>query len=75
VVTKLGEPLDVPIMKEEIDILHKLYNRKNHPNSIIIKYINYKKMAQPYRKQTELKNVKLSDLFSTCSVADVAQST
>ena len=32
-------------------------------------------MAQPYRKRTELKNVKLSDLFSTCSVADVAQST
>lgn len=75
VVIKLGERLDVPIMKEEIDILHKLYNRKNNPKSIIIKFINYKKMAQPYRKRTELKNVKLSGLFSTCSVEDVAQST
>ena len=75
VVIKLGERLDVPIVKEEIDITHKLYNGKNHPKSIIVKFINYKKKAQLYRKRTELKNVKISDLFSTCSVADVAQST
>ena len=75
VVIKLGERLDVPIAKEEIDILHKLYNGKNHPKSIIVKFINYKKKAQLYRKRTELKNVKISDLFSACSVADVAQST
>lgn len=75
VVIKLGERLDVPIPKEEIDISHKLYNGKNHPKSIIVKFINYKKKAQLYRKRTELKNVKISDLFSTCSVPDVAQST
>ena len=74
-VIKLGERLDVPIAREEIDISHKLYNRKNHPKSIIVKFINYKKKAQLYRKRTELKNVKISDLFSACSVADVAQST
>ena len=32
-------------------------------------------MAKPYRKRTQIKNVKLSDTFSTCLVADVAQST
>ena len=75
VVIKLGERLGVPISKEEIDISHKLYNGKNHPKSIIVKIISYKKKAQLYRKRTELKNVKISDLFSTLSVADVAQST
>ena len=73
-VIKLGERL-VPIAREEIDISHKLYNGKNHPKSIIVKFINYKKKAQLYRKRTKLKNVKISDLFSACSVADVAQST
>ena len=67
VVIKLGEQLDVPIEKEEIYISHKLYNGKNHPKSIIVKFINYKKKAQLYRKRTELKNVKISDLFSTLS--------
>ena len=43
VVIKLGERLDVPIAKEEIDISHKLYNGKNHPKSIIVKFINYKR--------------------------------
>ena len=74
VVIKLGERLGVPIAKEEIDISHKLYNGKNHPKSIV-KFISYKKKAQLYRKRTELKNVKISDLFSTLLVADVAQST
>ena len=75
VVIKLGERLNVPIAKEEIDISHKLYNGKNHPKSIIVKFINYKKKAQLYRKRTELKNVKISELFSACSVADATQST
>ena len=66
---------DVPIAKEETDISHKLYNGKNHPKSIIVKFINYKKKAQLYRKRTEVKNVKISELFSTFSGADVAQST
>lgn len=75
VVMKLGERLDVPIAKEEIDISHKLYNGKNQPKSIIVKFISYRKKAQLYRKRTELKNVKISELFSNPSVADVAQST
>ena len=74
VVIKLGKRLVVPIAKEEIDISHKLYKGKNHPKRIIVKFISYKKKAQLYRKQTELKNVKISDLFSTLEVADVAQS-
>jgi len=74
VIIKLGERLEVPIAKEEIDISHKLYNGKNHPKSIIVKFTNYKKKAQLYGKRTELKNVKISDLFSACSAADVAQS-
>ena len=52
VVTKLG----VPIAKEEMNISYKLYNEKNHSKSIIVKFINYKKKAQPYRKRTELKH-------------------
>ena len=55
VVIKLGEPLDAPIVKEEIDISHKLYNGKNQPKSIIVQFISYKKKALLYRKRTELK--------------------
>ena len=75
VVIKLGKRLGVPIAKEEINTSHKLYNGKNLPKSIIVKFISYKKKAQLYRQRTELKNIKISDLFSTLSVADVAKST
>ena len=61
VIIKLGERLDVPIAKEEIDISHKLYNGKNHPKSTVVKFINYWKKAQLYRKQTELKSFCLRD--------------
>ena len=74
VVIKLGERLDVPIRHEDIDISHKLYNRKNQSKSIIVKFISHKKKAQLYRKRTKLKDVKISDIFPDCSVADVVQS-
>ena len=53
VAIKLGERLDVPIAKEEIDISHKMCNGKNHPKSIMVKCIDYKKKAQLYRKRIE----------------------
>lgn len=75
VVIKLGERLNVPITNEDIDISHKLFSGKNQPKGIIVKFLSHKKKAQLYRKRTELKNVKISDLFPDCSTADVVQST
>ena len=74
VVIKLGERLNVSISNEDIDISHKLYNGKNNPKSIIVKFISHQKKTQLYRKRTELKNVKVSDLFSDGSASDSAQS-
>ena len=74
VVIKLGERLSVPIMNEDIDISHKLFSGKDQPKGIIVKFISHEKKVQLYRKRTELKNVKISDLFSDCSSADVVQS-
>lgn len=75
VVIKLGELLNVPITNADIDISHKLFNGKNQPKAIIVKFISHKKKTQLYRKRTELRNVKISDLFPDCSTADVVQST
>ena len=75
VVIKLGELLNVPITNADIDISHKLFNGKNQPKAIIVKFISHKKKTQIYRKRTELRNVKISDLFPDCSTADVVQST
>ena len=75
VVIKLGELLNVPITNADIDISHKLFNGKKQPKAIIVKFISHKKKTQLYRKRTELRNVKISDLFPDCSTADVIQST
>ena len=75
VVIKLGEQLNVPITNEDIDISHNIFSGKNQPKGIIVKFISHKKKAQLYRKRTELKNVKISDLFPVCSTAGVVQST
>ena len=75
VVIKLGERLNVPITNEDIDISHKLFGGKNQPKGIIVKFISHKKKVQLYRKRTELKNVKISDLFPDCSTSDVVKST
>lgn len=69
VVIKLGEVLNVPISGEDIDISHKLYNGKGNPKNIIVKFISHKKKTELYRKRTELKNVKISQLFPNCSAA------
>ena len=73
VVIKLGERLNVSISNEDIDISHKLYNGKNNPTSITVKFTSHQKQTQLYRKRTELKNVKVSDLFSDGSASDSAQ--
>ena len=70
-----GIPEDLYTATDDIDISHKIFSGKNQPKGIIVKFISHKKKAQLYRKRTELKNVKISDLFPVCSTAGVVQST
>ncbi|KAL9953780.1 hypothetical protein ACROYT_G041245 [Oculina patagonica] len=69
VVIKLGEVLNVPIQSEDIDISHKLYSGKNNPKNIIVKFISHKKKTALYKKRTELKNVKITQLFPHSTTA------
>ena len=74
-VIKLGEVLNVPIQSEDIDISHKLYSRKNKPKNIIIEIISHKEKTVLYKKRTELKNVRITQLFphSTTATALAAE--
>ena len=69
VVIKLGEVLNVPIQSEDIDISHKLYSGKNKPKNIIVKFISHKKKTVVYKKRTELKNVRITQLFPNSTTA------
>ena len=68
-VIKLGEHLQV-----DIDISHKLFNGKSNPKGIIVKFISHKKKTQLYKKQTDLKKIKLADMFPGPSSAAIANS-
>ena len=74
VVTKLAQKLNAPISTEDIDISHKLYNGKDKPKSIIVKLISHQKKTELYKKRVQLKNVKVSDLFTNSSAAAITQS-
>ena len=71
VVIKLGEVLNVPIQSDDIDISHKLYSGNNKPKNIIVKFINHKKKTTLYKKRTELKNVRIKQLFPHSITATV----
>ena len=47
---------------------------KKNPKSITVKFISHQKKTQLYRKRTELKNVKISDIFPDGSASDTEQS-
>ena len=74
VIIKLGEQLQVPISPGDIDISHKLSTGKNKPKSIIVQFISHKKKTQLCKKRTELKKIKLSDMFPGLSSAANAKS-
>lgn len=63
VAIKLGEVLNVPIQSDDVDISHKLYSGKNKPKNLIAKFISHKKKTALYKKRTELKNVRITQLF------------
>jgi len=71
VVIKLGEVLNVSIQSDDIDISHKLYSGKNKPKNIIVKFISHKKKTALYKKQTELKNVRITQLYPHSTTATV----
>ena len=73
VIIKLGEQLQVPISPEDIEISHKLYSGKNNPKNIIVKFISHKKKSQLYKKRTELRKIKLVDMFPGSSMAATAK--
>ena len=62
VVSKPGEASDVPISPGDIEISHQL-NSQNKP--IIVKFLSHKVKSSLYKKRTELKDITVSDLFST----------
>ena len=74
VIIKLGEQLQVPISPEDIEISHKLYSGKNNPKNIIVKFISHKKKSQLYKKRTDLRKIKLVDMFPGSSMAATAKS-
>ena len=71
VIIKLGEQLQVPISPEDIEISHKLYSGKNNPKNIIVKFISHKEL---YKKRTDLRKIKLVDMFPGSSMAATAKS-
>ena len=71
VVIELGEVLNVPIQSDDIDISHKLYSGKNKPKNIIVKFISHKKKTALYKMRTELKNVRITQLFPHSTTATV----
>ena len=73
-IIKLGEQLQAPISPEDIEISHKLYSGKNNPKNIIVKFISHKKKSQLYKKRTELRKIKLVDMFPGSSMAATAES-
>ena len=69
VVIKLGEVINVLIQSEDIDISHQLYSGKNKPKNIMVKFISRKKKTARYKKRTELKNVRITQLFPHSTTA------
>ena len=47
---------------------------KNNPKGIIVKFISHKKKTQLYKKRTDLKKIKLADMFPGSSSAAIANS-
>ena len=59
VVIKVAEALNITVEPEDIEICHKLRRGKG----IIAKFVSHKTKSSLYKKRTQLKNVKIKDLF------------
>ena len=66
VVLKIGEVLDVPISPGDIEISHQL---KSQNKPIIVKFLSHKVKSSLYKKRTALKDITVSDLFTTSNYA------
>ena len=58
-VIKVAEALNITVEPEDIDISHKLKNGKG----IIVKFVSHKVKSKLYKERTNLKHVKISDVF------------
>ena len=62
VVLKVAEALNVPVVAGDIEISHKL-KRRNGMTPIIVKFASHKVKSKLYKARTNLKSVKISDLY------------
>ena len=62
VVLKVAEALNVPVVAGDIEISHKL-KRRNGMTPIIVKFASHKVKSKLYKARTNLKLVKISDLY------------
>ena len=73
VVLKLAEALEVPVQSQDIEISHKLPNKGM--KAIIVKFVSHKMKTQLYKERVKLKNVNISDLFPSATLATRAEAT
>ena len=59
VVIKVAEALNISVEPEEIEISHKI----NQSRSILVKFCSHKMKAKIYKERTNLRHVKIADLF------------
>ena len=64
VVLKEAEALNVPVVAGDIEISHKL-KRRNGMTPIIVKFASHKVKSKLYKARTNLKSVKISDIYPT----------
>ena len=67
VVLKLAGAINVDVKPEDIEISHKLYSKGVKP--VIVKFQNHKVKSNLYKARTKLRNVRVSDLFPSATVA------
>lgn len=72
VVLKLAEMLEVPVQSQDIEISHKL--PKKGMKAIIVKFVSHKVKTQLY-KRAQLKNISISDLFPSATLATRGEAT
>ena len=70
VLLKLAGALKVPVQSQDVEICHKLRNKGT--KAIIVKFVSRKVKTQLYRERARLKNVKVSDLFPSATLATLA---
>ena len=64
---KIAEALEVPVQPNDIEIAHKLKRKGNKP--IIVKFLSHKVKSKLYQSRAKLRNISVSNLFPTSTVA------